>query len=150
MGTLALALVLSGEGAWAKDGDDDGGGGSSGSGSSGSGSSSSGSGSGDDDDDDDDDEDEDDSSGKGSGKGSGKKESGKTRDEIAAAVARGEMAPVLTVIKVALKHTPGKVLDVKLRKRLFSYVYRVKILANTGRKRELQIDAKSLKILKVS
>jgi hypothetical protein len=118
--------------AFAKDGDGDnsgpGGGGGSGSGQ--------GRGRGGDDDADDDDDDDDDDK--------------KLQDDIADKVKNGDIEPLAKILKAALDHTPGKVLAVRLRRRFLAYVYRVKILDRTGRKRELHINAKTLEVIKVS
>ena len=65
------------------------------------------------------------------------------------AVERGEVAPLSVIIKIALAHTPGQVIDVKLRHESSSYVYRIKILTRNGRKRELYIDARTQEIKRV-
>jgi hypothetical protein len=139
---LLLAMALS---AWAaarapvlaKDGDSSGGNsGSSGSGGNGSGS--------------------DDSGGDDSGRGrsrSGRDDDGSddedVRREAASAVARGEIAPLSAIARIALAHTPGKIIDVKLRHEGKAYTYRIRILARNGRRRELKIDARSRAILGV-
>jgi uncharacterized membrane protein YkoI len=135
MCTLLLA-VGSAPVALAKDGNSgSGGGGNSGSGGGGHG--------GDDNDDDndrdDDDRDDDD-----------KEDDDKLEKDISTKVKKGDIEPLAKVLKAALDHTPGKILDVKLRRRMLSYAYRIKILDTTGRKRELLIDAKTLKVIKVS
>jgi hypothetical protein len=113
---------------------------------SGSGSSGSGSGSG--------------SSGNGSGSGnsgkgnSGDDNSGDDADDddwssAANAAARGDILSLPSVLKLALANTPGRVIDVKLDRKGRSYVYRVKILAKTGRKVELAVDARSKALTRI-
>jgi hypothetical protein len=123
--------------------------GSSGSGSSGSGGSNSGSGNSGGDGD---------NSGSGSnnsGSGSGGNDDDDERDEdhnskgLASAVERGEIAPVSSVIRAALAHTQGKIIDVNLRRRGRSFIYQVKILTPNGRKRELYLEARTRQVLRV-
>lgn len=128
---LALALASPTMPAFAKDGDNSGSGGGGGN---------SGPGGGDDDDDDDDDDDRDDDDEGDSNKG---------RDEVAAAVAKGEIAPLAAVLKVALERVPGKILSVKLRRNLLTRIYEIKILTKPGRKQNVRVNAKSLKIVSV-
>jgi hypothetical protein len=120
----------------------DGGGGSGGSGGGGSGNSGSG-------------------SGGGSGNsGSGNSGSGSSDDDgedgdddweqASNAAERGDIASLPFVLRTALANTPGKVIGVKLDHRGSSFIYRVKILARTGRKVELAIDARSRNIIRVN
>jgi Peptidase propeptide and YPEB domain len=100
------------------------------------------------------------SSGSGGG-GSGSGNSGGASDDngddnddddwnsAATAVEQGDILPLPSVLKIALADTPGKVIGVKLDRKGASYVYRVKILAKTGRKVELAIDARSKALIKV-
>jgi Peptidase propeptide and YPEB domain len=67
-------------------------------------------------------------------------------NRAADAASRGEIAPLHFILKIALSNTPGKLIDVKLQRRGASYTYRVKILAATGRKIELIIDARTQNI----
>jgi uncharacterized membrane protein YkoI len=69
--------------------------------------------------------------------------------KASSAVENGDISPLSAIIKAALAHTPGQVLDVKLRKKDSSYLYRIKILTRSGRKRELFIDAQTRKVVKV-
>lgn len=71
------------------------------------------------------------------------------RQSASSAVDRGEIAPLSVILRIALAHTPGKVIDVKLDRKGSSYIYRIKILTRQGRKRELQIDARAQKIVRV-
>ena len=71
------------------------------------------------------------------------------RRDAATAVDKGEIAPLSAISRTALAHTPGRIIDVKLRRRGSSYTYRIRILARNGRRRELFIDARSRAILKV-
>jgi hypothetical protein len=70
-------------------------------------------------------------------------------NEAADAVERGDIAPLQSILKIALSNTPGKVIGVKLNRRGASYAYRVKILATTGRKVELSIEARTRIVTRV-
>jgi Peptidase propeptide and YPEB domain len=70
-------------------------------------------------------------------------------NQAAVAAKRGEIAPLRTILEVALANTPGKVIDVKVQRIGAAFTYRVKILSTGGRKVELWIDAATRKILKV-
>lgn len=91
----------------------------------------------------------------GSGRGgSGRDDDDDQHDESARreagfAVEKGEIAPLSDIARIALAHTPGKIIDVKLRHEDTLYIYRIRILARNGRSRELFIDARSRTILSV-
>ena len=70
-------------------------------------------------------------------------------NSASSAAEHGDIAPLPTILKLALSHTPGKLIDVKLKRRGQSYNYRVKIFAKTGRKVELSIDARTRIITRV-
>jgi hypothetical protein len=70
-------------------------------------------------------------------------------NQAADAVERGDIAPLQSILKIALSNTPGKVIGVKLNRRGATYAYRVKILAATGRKVELSIEARTRIVTKV-
>jgi uncharacterized membrane protein YkoI len=123
--------------ALSKDGDS--GGGNSGSGSSNSGSGSSNSGQ----DDDRDDDEDDDNSGSGSGT------SGKRRDQERAldAVKKGKVRPLGEVLRMVSERAPGDVLRVKLNRASGELFYRITILTNEGRYREVVVDAQSNRVV---
>jgi hypothetical protein len=89
----------------------------------------------------------------GGGTRSGRDDDGRSDESLrraaASAVDRGEIAPLSAIARVALAHTPGKIIAVKLRHRGDAYTYRIRILARNGRRRELLIDARSRAILGV-
>jgi uncharacterized membrane protein YkoI len=65
------------------------------------------------------------------------------------ALARGEILPIVRVLGLATAQVPGDVLKVKLERESFGFKYEVKILAKNGRVREVEIDARSGKLLKI-
>ena len=66
-----------------------------------------------------------------------------------AALARGEILPIVKVLEIATGIVPGDVLKVKLEREPFGFKYEVKILAKNGRVREVEVDARSGKLLKI-
>jgi hypothetical protein len=144
LGLLLACVAQAVEPAYADGGGGSGGSGGGGSGGGGSGNSGSGSGGG---------------SGN-SGSGSGNSGNGSSDDDgedgdddweqASNAAERGDIASLPFVLRTALANTPGKVIGVKLDHRGSSFIYRVKILARTGRKVELAIDARSRNIIRVN
>jgi hypothetical protein len=91
-------------------------------------------------------------SGNGGGNGhDGKDDDGDDDDwdNASSAAERGDIVPLPAILKLALANTPGRVIAVKLNRRGTSYVYRIKILTQTGRKVELLIDARTRVVTKV-
>lgn len=66
-----------------------------------------------------------------------------------AALARGEILPIARVLAIATERVPGDVLKVKLERESFGFKYEVKILTGGGRVREVEIDARTGRILKI-
>jgi len=66
-----------------------------------------------------------------------------------AALARGEILPIVRVLAIATERVPGDVLKVKLERESFGFKYEVKILTAGGRVREVEIDAKTGRVLKI-
>lgn len=72
-------------------------------------------------------------------------------DQIAAsqALARGEILPIARILGIASAKVPGDVLKVKLKRKPTGFQYDVKILAQNGRVREVELDAKTGRILSI-
>lgn len=66
-----------------------------------------------------------------------------------AALARGEILPIVRVLGIATARVPGDVLKVKLEREPWGFKYEVKVLAKNGRVREVEIDAKTGKVVKI-
>lgn len=79
----------------------------------------------------------------------------KDKDDIAEqkaaseALARGDILPIIRVLGIATAQVPGDVLKVKLEREKFGFKYEVKILARNGRVREVELDARTGKILSI-
>lgn len=65
------------------------------------------------------------------------------------ALARGEILRIDQVLSLATAQVPGDVLKVKLERESWGFKYEVKVLAKNGRVREVEIDAKTGKLLKI-
>lgn len=70
-------------------------------------------------------------------------------EEIRAALQRGEVLPLARILAIAQEKVPGDVLEVELESKRGALVYEVKVLAQSGRVREIKIDARNGTVLKV-
>jgi uncharacterized membrane protein YkoI len=66
-----------------------------------------------------------------------------------AALARGEILPIVRLLGFATAKVPGDVLKVKLERKTAGFQYEVKILARNGRVREVKLDARNGHILSI-
>lgn len=133
---LFLAANFAADVALADDGDSGGG-----SGNSGSGSGNSGSGSGDDGDDGDDDDNEGDDDSGNQSRGS----HGDDQERAIKAVRRGKAVSLKRLRDHVEQNYPGKILDVRLRRRSGDYFYNVRILARGNRLKMLSLNALTLR-----
>ncbi len=62
-------------------------------------------------------------------------------------VAAHEVQPLKSVLETARKTSPGDVVGIKLRRQKAGWVYHVRLLKADGRRAELDIDGKTLKVL---
>lgn len=68
-------------------------------------------------------------------------------DLVRSLVASREVQPLKDVLDAARKASTGEVVSIKLRKPKTRWIYHVRLLKPDGRRVDLDIDAKSLKIL---
>jgi len=66
-----------------------------------------------------------------------------------AALARGEILPIVRILGFATAKVPGDVLKVKLERKPTGFRYEVKILAQNGHVREVKLDARNGHILSI-
>lgn len=66
-----------------------------------------------------------------------------------AAVARGEALPVVRILEIAQREVAGQVIDVELDWDDDRLEYDVKVLTESGRVREVEIDAANGRVLSV-
>jgi uncharacterized membrane protein YkoI len=64
-------------------------------------------------------------------------------DAVREAVKRGEVLPLSQVLDIVEQHLPGEVLEVELEHEHQQLVYEIKVLADSGRIRKIEIDARS-------
>jgi uncharacterized membrane protein YkoI len=62
---------------------------------------------------------------------------------------RGDIKPLSEVLVVARTHVPGEVVKIELDREDGVWVYEIRVLTASGRIRKLEIDAKSLAVIKV-
>lgn len=67
-------------------------------------------------------------------------------DMVRDLVAKGEVRPLKEVLDVVHKANPGDIVSVKLRHQKPHWIYHVRVVQN-GRRTDLDIDGKSLKVL---
>ncbi|MER2266961.1 PepSY domain-containing protein [Methylobacterium oxalidis] len=65
------------------------------------------------------------------------------------ALERGEIRPLDQVLRAARERVPGEVVKVELEREDGRWVYEIKILTESGKRREVEIDANSLEVLEV-
>lgn len=70
-------------------------------------------------------------------------------DAIRAALQRGEVLPLARILAIAQQKVPGDVIEVELESKRAALVYEIKVLTESGRVREVKIDARSGTVLSV-
>ncbi|WP_083536364.1 PepSY domain-containing protein [Steroidobacter denitrificans] len=74
----------------------------------------------------------------------------KEHDVIHDALRRGEVLSLAKILTIAERHVPGEVIEVELEDgKRAALIYEIKILTPTGRIREIEIDARTGKVLKI-
>jgi uncharacterized membrane protein YkoI len=77
----------------------------------------------------------------------GKKQ--REQDAIREALQRGETQPLVRILAIAQQAVPGDVIEVELERKLAALVYEIKILAPSGRVREVKVDARTGTVLEI-
>ena len=70
-------------------------------------------------------------------------------DAIRAALQRGEVLPLARILAIAQQQVPGDVIEVELESKRAALVYEIKVLTESGRVREVKIDARNGTVLSV-
>ncbi len=70
-------------------------------------------------------------------------------DAIREALQRGEVLPLVRILALAQQAVPGDVIEVELERKHDVLVYEIKVLTQTGRVREIKLDARTGSILKI-
>ncbi len=60
----------------------------------------------------------------------------------------GEIQPLSAVLAAAREKMPGEVVKIELEREDGAWVYEIKILTSSGRRRKLEINARTLAIIK--
>jgi uncharacterized membrane protein YkoI len=61
----------------------------------------------------------------------------------------GEIQPLSAVLAAVREKMPGEVVKIELEREDGAWVYEIKILTSSGRRRKLEINARTLAIIKV-
>lgn len=69
------------------------------------------------------------------------------QDRARTALERGEVRPLGEVLAAARAAVPGDVVDVRLRRKKDRWRYELKVLTPAGKRREVEVDARTLAIL---
>lgn len=64
-------------------------------------------------------------------------------------VKSGAILPLPAILEIGAKHVPGEVLKIKLENEHGRFIYEIKILAENGRVRELELDAHTGELLEI-
>jgi uncharacterized membrane protein YkoI len=72
-------------------------------------------------------------------------------DAIREALRRGEVLSLQKILTIAEQHVPGEIVEIELEdsQHAGTLIYEIKVLTDTGRVREIKIDARSGKVIKI-
>lgn len=70
-------------------------------------------------------------------------------EEMRAALQRGEVLPLGKILAIAQEKVPGDVIEVELENKHGALVYEIKVLTQSGRVREVKIDARQGNVIKI-
>lgn len=70
-------------------------------------------------------------------------------DAIRGALQRGEVQPLAKILTIAQEKVPGDVIEVELETERGVLIYEIKVLTQSGRVREVKIDARTGTVLTV-
>ena len=74
---------------------------------------------------------------------------GHEHDAIRGALQRGEVLPLAKILAIAQEKVPGDVIEVDLESKRGAIVYEIKVLTQSGRVREIYINARDGTVLKI-
>jgi uncharacterized membrane protein YkoI len=78
-----------------------------------------------------------------------KKDRKKEHEVVREALQRGEVLPLVKILAIANQEVPGDVIEVELEEEKIGLIYEIKILTSTGRVREVKIDARTGKVVRI-
>lgn len=73
----------------------------------------------------------------------------KDQDCARNALVHGEIRPLSQVLDVVRDKVPGDIIEIELDREDGIWIYEVKVLPPSGRRKKLEIDARTLEILKI-
>lgn len=71
------------------------------------------------------------------------------QDIVRRALEKGELLPLTKILEVTAANVPGDVIKIELERDDGVIIYELKVLAANGRVRELELDARTGKVLKI-
>jgi hypothetical protein len=69
------------------------------------------------------------------------------QDEARDAVRKGRIMPLTAILEIVTKREPGTVMEVELETKDGKVTYRIEVLNEKGRRREIRLDARSGDVL---
>lgn len=69
------------------------------------------------------------------------------QDEARDALRMGKIMPLTAILEIVTKREPGTVMEVELETKDGKLTYRIEILTDTGRRREIRLDARAGNVL---
>jgi len=69
------------------------------------------------------------------------------QDEARDAVRKGKIMPLTAILEIVTKREPGTVMEVELETKDGKVTYRIEVLNEKGRRREIRLDARSGEVL---
>jgi hypothetical protein len=69
------------------------------------------------------------------------------QDQARDAVRRGKIMPLTAILEIVTKREPGTVMEVELETKNGKLTYRLEVLTDSGRRREIRLDARNGEVL---
>jgi uncharacterized membrane protein YkoI len=69
------------------------------------------------------------------------------QDEARDAVRKSKIMPLTAILEIVTKREPGTVMEVELETRDGKLIYRIEVLTDNGRRREIKLDARNGTVL---
>ena len=69
------------------------------------------------------------------------------QDEARDALRKGKIMPLTAILEIVTKREPGTVMEVELETKDGKLTYRIEVLTDTGRRREIRLDARAGNVL---
>ena len=69
------------------------------------------------------------------------------QDEARDAVRKGKIMPLTAILEIVTKREPGTVMEVELETKNGKLTYRLEVLTDSGRRREIRLDARNGDVL---